>query len=256
MISRFFRPCPAGAAALRGGRSLAFVFWLALAAGCVTSPFDPARAGPFFNPTNHVGADSLPAGLHRVVLLPVAAAGVTTPEMAAAFDPVFTEALQRENRFEVVALSREMCRKYFGAEEFSSAAALPHDFMAVVRREFAADAVMFVDFTVCQPYRPLSLGVRAKLATVEGTQLLWSFDAVFSAADPAVANSARRFFLKTDRSDVPADLSPAALQSPSRFGAYVAGATFATLPPVYAPPPPPQPPVSKKKGLGSALKFF
>ena len=247
MILCFFRSRQPGVAVLRGVGTVALVFGVALAAGCATSPFDPAKAGPFFTPTNHVGAPNLPAGLRRVVLLPVAGGTVTTPEMAASFDPVFAEALQRTNRFEIVALSRETCRKYFGAEEFSSVTALPHDFMAVIRREFAADAVLFVDLTACQAYRPLSLGVRGKLATVEDTQLLWGFDAVFSAADPAVANSARRFFLKTDRADVPADLSPAALQSPSRFGAYVAGATFATLPAVYAPPPPPIP--NKKESV-------
>jgi hypothetical protein len=117
---------------------------------------------------------------------------------------------------------------------------LPRDFMTVLRREYAVDAVLFVDLTALSPYRPIIIGVRAKLATVEGVHLLWNFDTVFSSADPAVANSARRHFLRADTTGVPADLSSSALQSPSRFGSYVAAATFATLPPVYTAAPPPK----------------
>jgi hypothetical protein len=214
---------------------LAVIAALIFSAGCATPVFnDPARGGPFFTPTNHNGVSSLPSDLRRVMVLPLSAGGVTTPEMAAALDPVFATALQKENRFEVVILSREDCRRRFGVEELPSSTVLPRDFMANLRRDYAVDAVLFVDLTAFSAYRPLSLGVRAKLASAEDVRLLWNFDNVFSAADAAVANSARRHLLKQDRSAAPADLSPAVLQSPARFAGYVAAATFATLPPVYA----------------------
>lgn len=216
---------------------VALIATLLFSAGCATPDYnDPARSGPFFTPTNHNGVLSLPADLRRVLLLPVSGTGVTTPEMAATLDPVFAAALQKENRFEVVTLSREDCRRKFGVEELSSSAVLPRDFMAILHRDYAADAVLFVDLTTFSAYRPLSMGVRAKLASVGEVRLLWNFDTVFSAADAAVANSARRYLLKQDRSAAPADLSPAVLQSPSRFGSYVAAATFGTLPPVSAAP--------------------
>ena len=47
-----------------------------------------------------------------------------------------------------------------GVEALSSAAALPADFLAVARRDFAADAVLFVDVTTFHAYPPLRLGVR------------------------------------------------------------------------------------------------
>lgn len=210
---------------------------LLLSAGCAAPNFnDPARTGPFFTPTNHQGVPSLPSDLRRVMLLPLSAGRVATSEMATALDPVFAAALQKENRFEVVTLSREDCRRKFGVEELPSATVLPRDFMATLRRDYAVDAVLFVDLTTLSAYRPLAIGVRAKLASVDDVRLLWTFDTVFSAADAAVANSARRYLLKQDRSAAPADLSPAVLQSPSRFGGYVAAATFATLPPVYTAP--------------------
>jgi hypothetical protein len=208
-------------------------------AGCQNPSFDdPARLGPFFSPVNFAGDPSLPSGLRRVVLLPVCGGAVAAPESSSQLDAVFATELQRQNRFEVVVLSRAECRRRFGAGEFSSAAALPRDLLPTLRREFAADAVLWVDLTAFRPYGPIALGVRAKLATLEEPRVLWTFDTVFSADDPAVANSARRHFIAQTHTDVPADLTRTALQSPTRFGTYVAAAMFATLPPVLPPPAP------------------
>lgn len=206
----------------------------ALLAGCVhPAPTDAARRGPFFTPANHSG-DVFLAGLRRVVVLPLWSGTTAPPESAAALDEVLLKALQDANRFEVVALSRDECRRRFRTEALSSAAALPHDLLATLRREYAADAVLFLDLTVFGPYKPLALGFRAKLAAIDGSRLIWSFDNVFAADEPTVANAARHHFLDRDRS-VPADLTPGVLQSPSRFAAYAAAAMFATLPPVTLP---------------------
>jgi hypothetical protein len=207
--------------------------------GCVTPPLnDSVRVGPFYTPTNHTGDPQLPATVRRVVVLPIAAGSVAPAESVAALDAVFATELQRQNRFEVVTLTRADCVQRFQAEEFSSVGVLPSELMNRLRREFAADAVLFIDLTVFKPYRPIALGVRAKLATLgEGVRLLWTFDNVYSASDAAVANSARAHFLESDRGGVPADLTPSVLQSPGRFASYVAANMFATLPPVYAPPP-------------------
>ena len=215
-----------------GVSALALLF----TAGCMHPPVtDSARRGPFFAPANHVGEPSL-GGLRRVVLLPAAGANVAPAESLAALDPVFAAELQSQKRFEVIALSREDCLRYFQVPELSSASTLPPRFMAILRREFAADAVMFVDVTVFHAYQPLALGLRGKLATLDGVRLVWSFDNVFSADEAAVANSARHHFLQAGGSDVPADLSTSVLQSPNRFTSYAAAAMFATLPPVVPPP--------------------
>lgn len=209
---------------------------LALLAGCAEPAFyDPARTGPFFVPPNVAGEPTL-GGLRRVVLLPICGGAFAPEETLATLDPLLAAALQAENRFEVVTLSRAECRRKFHAAEFSSAAALPHDLLETIRRDWAAEAVLFVDLTGYRAYRPLSLGLRAKLATVDGSRLVWSFDNVFSAEDPAVANAARRHHLGSDRGGVPTDLSSGALQSPARFAGYAAAAMFATLPPVKLPP--------------------
>jgi hypothetical protein len=214
-----------------------FLLSLALLAGCAEPAFyDSARTGPFFVPQNVAGEPSL-GGLRRVVLLPLCGGTLAPEETLAALDPVVAAALQAENRFEVVPLSRAECRRKFRVAEFSSAGALPHDFLETLRRDFAADAVLMVDLTGFRAYRPLSLGLRAKLAALDGKRLVWTFDNLFSAEDPAVANSVRRHQLGSDRGGVPTDLSAGALQSPTRFAGYAAAAMFGTLPPVNLPAP-------------------
>jgi hypothetical protein len=213
---------------------LAIATFVTLVGGCMhPGPYDAARVGPFFTPTNFQRETST-VGIRRVVVLPVWVGGTTPTESAAALDEVFLTALQHQNRFEVVSLSREDCRRQFRTEALSSSSALPHDLLSKLRRDFAADAVLFIDLTVFQAYKPLKLGLRAKLATIDGSRLVWTFDNLFSADEPAVANSARRHFLNHDKS-VPADLTAGVLQSPSRFAAYAATAMFATLPPVTPP---------------------
>lgn len=215
--------------------ALAIVFGMLALSGCMNpGPQDPVRVGPFFVPTNHSGDPSL-GGVRRVLMLPVWADSGIPPESPEMLDPILIAALQKENRFEVVALSRDECRRRFRAAALGSSSALPPDLLATLRREFAAEAVLFVDLTTFRAYKPLAIGLRAKLASIDGARLIWKFDTVFSSDDPLVTNAARHYFLERDRSVPGADFTPAVLQSPSRFATYVAAAMFATLPPVVVP---------------------
>lgn len=204
-------------------------------AGCAhPGPQDPARTGPFYRPVNF-SRDANMGEIRRVVVMPLWAGTTASVESAASLDPVILAALQASQRFEVVALSREDMVRRFRAESFSSAAALPYDLMTSLQRDFAADAVLLMDLTVYRPHRPLAVGFRAKLATLEGARLIWTFDNLFSAEDASVANAARNHFLDLDQR-IPADLTHSVLQSPSRFAAYVSTAMFATLPPAASKP--------------------
>lgn len=206
-----------------------------LSIGCVQpGHFDSARKGPFYQPANYLGEPSL-GGIRRVVVLPLWGGDVATEETVADLDPTILTALQHQRRFEVVSLSREDALRKFRTTSFSSAAALPHDLMAYLASEYAAEAVLFIDLTVYKPYPPLAVGFRAKLATIDGARLVWTFDDLFSADDARVANGARNHFLDLDRR-IPADMTHGVLQSPSRFATYATTAMFATLPPVLPPP--------------------
>lgn len=199
--------------------------------GCATPAFnDPARAGPFFVPANHTGESNL-GTIRRVVLLPSWGGAVVSDETVAELDAIFVAALQRENRFEVISFSRQESLRRFHREALSGASVLPPELFPLLQREFGADAVMMIDVTNYSAYRPLALGLRAKLASIEGARLVWTFDNEFSADNPAVANSARHHFLGAG-TGLPTDVTSSVLQSPGRFAAYVAAAMFQSLPSV------------------------
>jgi hypothetical protein len=203
---------------------------LAWLTGCTSVPESLQEPIPDYVPTNYGGVATFPTGLRRVLLLPSAGANVAPPESTAQLDPVFISALQRQQRFEVVTLDRNESRRSYGAQEFLSTAALPAGLLNRLAKDFAADAVLFVDITSFRAHRPLELGIRSKLVMLQSREIIWSFDEIFSLADPRIDASARRH-AKTSRTPVPVNLSANLSQSPTAFAAYVAETVFTTLPP-------------------------
>jgi hypothetical protein len=207
---------------------LSVAFLLLALTGCAEFSIPPDF--PPYAATNFRGEPRLAADLQRVALLPVHAGTVTTNEAAAAMDPVLLAALQKQARFEVIVVSRDDCRRMFGAESFGSTEALPHGMLEKIAEKYAVDAVVFADLTVYQPYRPISLGLRSKLATVRDVRLVWSFDEIFSAGDEHMLTSVKEYYRRGDRAG-PVDAVTSALQSPARFGAVAGDLMFKTLPP-------------------------
>ena len=207
---------------------------VAVLGGCNSVPSMLEEAGleqgPYYAPVNFRGEARLPDDVHRVAVLPVHGGTVAQVETAAAMDAVLLTALQQQTRFEVVVVTRDECRRLFGAYDFSSVGALPHGFLEKLAEHYAVDAVLFTDLTVYKAYRPLALGFRAKLAGVRDMRLVWAFDEVFSADDPRLRNSVRHYYRRSDRA-APSDPMSTNLQSPARFGAVAADLMFRTLPP-------------------------
>lgn len=192
---------------------------------------DEAQNKQFFQPTNFNGVRQLPASLRRTLVLPVCGGQVTTAETSQVLDGIVVSALQKKSRFEVVAVNREEIQRRFSQPEFSSAAMLPHNFLEELGRAYGADAVLFVDVTLYNPYAPLAVGFRAKLVSVADVRLVWTFDESFSMTDSTVVNSVQRAGRKEGGSRVPADMTVGTFQSPRRFATYAADTMFETLPP-------------------------
>jgi hypothetical protein len=193
--------------------------------------------GPFFEPTNFSGAAQMPGDVRRVAVLPLSVPEGLPSDNVRELESAMHAALLREGRFEVVPVGEAFVRAVAGKPAVASHAVLPPALFERLAREQGADAVLFVDVTLYRPYSPLGLGVRAKLARCdESRTILWSFDTLFDAREPGVANSARRHASGGRTAIV--DAGPSALQSPSRFAEYVFADTFATLPQRPAPPPP------------------
>ena len=225
LLWRRFSPAAAALVALGVGA-------LSLSGGCSTasSLTDPVTRGPFFEVKNFSGVPHLPTTLRRVVLLPVASTPGVPVEALVSFDQVMLAELQRMSRFEVVVADPAALERLCDRQRVLSADVLPPGFFPLVSREYAADALMFVDVTAFSAYQPLVLGLRAKLASPDGN-ILWAFDTLFAASEPAVANAARRHDRQRHPAADPGDISYTALRSPTRFADYAAAAAFATLPP-------------------------
>lgn len=244
MSLRTLFPHRFGTAARRHAPIVGFLLAFGLVCGCSHVPKVSVdwRGGPFFTPTNFEGAPLMPGDVRRVAVLPLAGVESLTPESVAALEQALQAALLGEGRFEIVPISPDFVQAVAGKPAVHSGDILPPALFDRIAREQGADAVLFVDITLYRPYSPLALGVRAKLARCDGMRtILWAFDTLFDARDPAVANSARRH--ATGGRDAVVDVGPAALQSPGRFAAYVFSDTFATLP--RRPAPPPAPPKTK-----------
>lgn len=201
-------------------------------AGCDSLPrIDGARQGPFYTPVNVRGTAQLPANIRRIAILPVAGVSAVPEESLARLDVTFVAELNRAARAETIPVSRETLDRLVGVRQVDSTTALPAFLLSKLQAETSADAVLFVDITTFSAYPPIALGIRAKLVTVNGLEMLWAFDNTFDAQEATVANAARRHFLSDPYSSSHvADLSPTVLQNPARFATYAAAATFATLP--------------------------
>ena len=204
----------------------------ALLVGCSELPkADPAKAGPFFTPSNVTRLGRIPAEMRRVVIFPASGDAQMTEDSLERIDRAITEELTRTGRFEVAVFPRQEFHRMFGPRALSTVDPLPPELFEKLVKAYGADGILFTDVTAFSAYPPLNLGLRIKLANVVDHQIVWSADNIFSAADPAVANSARRHALKLGSDRGPGDLSHTILQNPSRFAAYAAASTFEALPP-------------------------
>lgn len=203
-----------------------------LATGCASRPRVEIawKDGPFFTPTNFVGSAEMPADVRRVAVLPAAGLDGYTVESTVGLVDAMRAALGRSARFEAVTIPAERWATISGGRPAGPGEAFSPEWFDTLAREFGVDAVLLTEVTEFRAYAPLALGVRCKLARLGGDHgVVWSFDTVFDARNPAVANSVRQHAARTGLG-APTDSGPLGLQSPRRFAAYVFEAVFATLP--------------------------
>ena len=200
--------------------------------GCssqVHLPYEADTVKPYV-PSNYQAVERIPRDVRRVVVLPVAHA-VSDADYLPAFDQAALAELGRCNRFEIVPVSRGALIKRWGRSQFDSTSALPIDFLEVLKREYAADAVLFCDLTVYQPSPPIRTGWRLKLVRFNEQSMLWSFDEVFDAGRPEMARAAKQSAAGAPTKEFPLDRRGSILISPNGFARYGLEAAFSTLPP-------------------------
>tara|TARA_B100000212_G_scaffold342288_1_gene328651 strand:+ start:3033 stop:3686 length:654 start_codon:yes stop_codon:yes gene_type:complete len=187
-----------------------------------------ARAEPFA-PTNLYPVERLPTYFNRVVVLPCYHADPDSP-LLDYIDNVFHQELAQERIFETIRMSTNQMRKLFGLERISSSSDLPENFLRTLEEQTGANGVLFLDLDSYRPYRPMSLGVRAKLVDLKSGEFMWAIDETFDAGHAGVIVGASMFQEKAQVRALSSKTSGSVLHSPRVFSKYIASTVFSTLP--------------------------
>ena len=150
-----------------------------------------ARAEPFV-PTNLYPVERLPSYLNRVVFVPCYHEDNDSPVLNF-IDDVFNQELSQERIFEIIRFSPSQMKKTFGVERVSSSGNLPENFLRKLESLTQSNGVLFVDIHSFRPYRPMSLGVRAKLVDIKSGEFMWAIDETFDAGHASVIMGSRVF---------------------------------------------------------------
>ena len=186
-----------------------------------------------------------PAGMRRLAILPIYSSR-PIDDLQRDMDGIFRGELSKVVKYEIVQVPRNEMLQLTSNEAISSSSIISADVVRTLRQKYAADAVMFVDFTVFRPYRPIAIGVRAKIVDLRNMEVIWVADGILDTAEPDVATLATQFAgmglnvpyisptIPKGKSREAASGNQIILQSPRLFAGFVAHEAFSTL----APPPP------------------
>lgn len=202
-----------------------------LLGGCMTM----RRASAPPPPQNYFAPETEGTPMRRVALLPLWNEKLPG-EYLRDVDAAFSAELTKKAIFEVVPVTRSQVEALFGERQLSSVETLPAGALAKLRAQFGVEGVLFTDLTSFSPYRPLSMGVRAKLIDVATAKIRWAFDYIYDTGNASVANAAKKFQLQYSNEHQPLSSDGGSiLLSPSRFAKYVASETYGSLQPQEAP---------------------
>ncbi len=194
-------------------------------AGCATleDALDPSTLGPFHTVQNYkLTGGQLPDALRRVAVVPLLPArGSRLAEHGAEhLQSVLTDELSRSGLFSILTITPEKLHGLVGQRGVRAEEPLPFRFLETLKSETECQAVLFCELSVYQPYPPLSVGWKFHLFDIATGEMLWSFDEVFDAGKPTVANSCRRYTRQSRLTSVPATREGLVIDSPSALARY------------------------------------
>ena len=145
-------------------------------------------------------------------------------------DDVFVKEMSKFGVFEPMSVSTKFCKDFFGKERLSSSEALPDNFLKILVEKFGANGVLFIDLHSYKAYRPLSLGVRAKLVDLKSGEFMWAIDETIDTGEASVMVAANLYQRGNHVQALSEKTSSSILQSPRLFSKFVAHTLFSTLP--------------------------
>jgi hypothetical protein len=199
-----------------------------LCTGCKTAP-KTAQVSASLNA--YRAGSQLPQAVHRVAVLPLTATGeIGADQGRDTLQPVLYSEIAKTAAFETVVISPEQLRALTGRAYWNAQDVLPADFLARLRAATHCDAVLFCRLTQFRPYPPMAIGWDLKLVEVSNRTLLWAVDQVLDSGEPAVARSAREYYVQAISVPSPKGDPSSMLLSPSLFGQYAAATVVGTIP--------------------------
>ena len=202
--------------------------------GCSTpklpkNPFKKEQVPVVYKPANVYSVEFLPNSFSRVAVLPVNHDPSTGADIGVLSSVILSE-LNGKGALEAVPVSPKDLKRLSGRESWSSADALPPNLFSKIRSEYAADGVLMVDLTTFYPYKPVTIGLRAKMSDALSGQILWSADSVYNAGRSDVQEAALYFQKRKSGTPFPLEDSGSVLQSPRYFTRFAAATLMDTLP--------------------------
>jgi len=187
-----------------------------------------AEAEPY-KPTNLYPVERLPTYFNRVAVMPCYHSDPSSPVLTFG-DDVFVKEMSKFGVFEPISVSTKFCKDFFGKERLSSSEALPENFLKILVEKLGANGVLFIDLHSFKPYRPLSLGVRAKLVDLKSGEFMWAIDETIDTGEASVMVAANLYQRGKHVQALSEKTSSSILQSPRLFSKFVAHTLFSTLP--------------------------
>ena len=214
--------------------SIATIATLLLLSGCQTPSLDDLSlkakaAPPTYVPENTYRVDFLPNDFAKVAVLPVHH-DLESKDAVAFLEGTFVNELNGKGKIEAVRLPKTALAQLSGQDSIASTSPLPAGLLGDIRSATGADGVLFTDLTHYYPYKPISIGVRCKLADSVTGEILWSADAVYNAGNQQVQSAALYFQKVQSGSQFPLQDSGVILQAPRYFSRFVASTLLDTLP--------------------------
>lgn len=204
-----------------------------LCAGCATPPkIADIVIGPDYEVTNYNRRDPvLPPEVRTVAVLPITGnLDTLTSEGKEYLEEVAKSELDKLGRFEAIYLTREQLKLWSGKESWRSDEVIPRPMLEKLKKETAAQGILFIHLSNYNPYPPLMIGWKMKLVRADSMEVLWAIDEVFDAGEESVSNSARRFSKNRVPTNPVLTDSRTVLLSPTIFARYSLTASLATIP--------------------------
>lgn len=182
-----------------------------------------------YQPRNLYPIERIPSYFNRVVVMPNFHLD-SSSQVLSYSDDIFLKELSKIGIFETIHLPREKCMELFGQKRLSSSESLPENFLNTLHEKYGANGVLFLDLHSFTPYKPLSLGVRAKLVDIKSGEFMWAIDETFDAGNASVIAAVIQFQRTNHVQAISNKTSTSVLQSPRFFCKFVAHLMFKTLP--------------------------